>query len=106
LGEAQRAHGEAHDREAEQQQAARAEAVYQDAGRDLRHAGRDVQDGDQEAELGIACPQLLAQQREQGRQSEQVEVAHGVAGADQRENLRVAPQHFGAASVEQPRSGA
>ena len=94
-GEAQRGHGGAHDREAQQQEPAGAEAVDQEAGRHLGGAGRDVEQGDQEAERGIAHVELVAQEREQRRQRQGIEVAHGVAGADQGENLHVAPHHLG-----------
>ena len=95
--EAHGGHGGAHDREAQQQEPARAEAVDQEAGRDLGGAGREVEHGDQQAERGIAHVELLAQQGEQRRQGEPVEVAHGVAGADQGQNLHVALHHSDAA---------
>ncbi len=92
-GKAQRGHGGAHHRQPQQQEPARAEAVDQEARRHLGEPGRHVEHSDQQAERCVAHVELLAQEGEQGRQGQQIEVTHGMARAYQGENLNVAPYH-------------
>jgi hypothetical protein len=83
-----------------QQEPARAEAIDQEAGRDLGGAGRDVEYRHQETERCVAGIQVFAQQRKQRRQREQVEMAHGMAGTNQCQDLHVAPHRWVRRSLE------
>ena len=80
---------EAEQREAADQDAARAEAVDEEADRRLGQAGRAVEHREREAELDVADAELAPEQREQGRQDQDVEMAEEMPGADQAHHLEV-----------------
>ena len=84
------------DRQAEQgepgdQDRAGAEAIDEEPDRRLGQAGDAVQHGERQPERGVADAELVAQQRKQGRQDQDVEVTEEVRRADQADHLEIAP---------------
>ena len=105
-----REHADQRDREREQDEAAdqdvaRAEAVDQEPDRRLGQRRGAVEHGERQAECRVADPVLAAQQGEQRRQDQDVEVAEEVAGGDQADDLAVPrPRRHLAAEVGHGRS--
>ena len=93
--QAEQPDGDPHERHPGEQQGAGADPVGKEAGRDLGRAGGGVERGQQQAELGVADPELGLDQREQRRQREQIEVAQRMARAEQAEHSEVRgdPRH-------------
>ena len=77
-------------RHAGQQHPERPEAVDQEPGDGLPEARCGVEDGDDQPQRDVGDAQLVAEQREQGRQDQLEEVAREVNGADDRDDARVA----------------
>ena len=83
-----RAGGEAEGSDSEQREAAeqdrpRPEAVDDEARQRLHRARNDEEDGEHEAELGVADVERVLQEEEQRRQQQLVEVADAMGQADQ-----------------------
>jgi hypothetical protein len=67
----------------------RADAVDQEAGRRLQHRRQDVEDRERRAQLGEGDVEFVADEQEERRQNENIDVADEMPGADERNDAHV-----------------
>ncbi len=87
----------ADEREPGEQDRARADAVDEEAGDGLHHAGHRVEHREHRAERGVAHAELVLEQREERRNAELEEVRQPVGDADQPDDAGVGPERRGRA---------